>query len=167
MASFCFGIGRLALVISVNPLTSELTLFLGMRNEVLDWPWCFLNARYQQCFVHEQINTAYRTDIFQRDGSFCDENCRSWMDIEWNQLEIGEFSSDSAKASGCRSTPTVGPTCLLQVVVPKTCGTRQSVLHRLPKWALLCGQRSCCFHETCQKKKCILLISCVFWMIDC
>ena len=26
-----------------------------------------------------------------------------------NQLEIGEFSSDSAKASGCRSTPTVGP----------------------------------------------------------
>ena len=31
------------------------------------------------------------------------------MDIEWNQLEIGEFSSDSTKASGCRSTPTVGP----------------------------------------------------------
>ena len=31
------------------------------------------------------------------------------MDIEWNQLEIGEFSLDSAKASGCRSTPTVGP----------------------------------------------------------
>ena len=31
------------------------------------------------------------------------------MDIERNQLEIGEFSSDSAKASGCRSTPTVGP----------------------------------------------------------
>ena len=29
------------------------------------------------------------------------------MDIEWNQLEIGQFSSDSAKASGCRSTPTV------------------------------------------------------------
>ena len=31
------------------------------------------------------------------------------MDIEWNQLKIREFSSDSAKASGCRSTPTVGP----------------------------------------------------------
>ena len=31
------------------------------------------------------------------------------MNIEWNQLEIGEFSSDSAEASGCRSTPTVGP----------------------------------------------------------
>ena len=28
------------------------------------------------------------------------------MDTEWNQLEIGEFSSDIAKASGCRSTPT-------------------------------------------------------------
>ena len=31
------------------------------------------------------------------------------VDIEWNQLEIWEFSSDSAKASGCRSTPTAGP----------------------------------------------------------
>ena len=31
------------------------------------------------------------------------------MDIEWNQLKIREFSSDSAKASGCRSTPTAGP----------------------------------------------------------
>ena len=30
------------------------------------------------------------------------------------------------------------------------CGTRQSVLHYLPNWAVLCGQRSCCFHETCQ-----------------
>ena len=59
--------------------------------------------------VHEQINTAYRTDIVQRDGSFCNENCRSLVDIEWNQLEIGELTSDSAKASGCRSTPTVGP----------------------------------------------------------
>ena len=28
------------------------------------------------------------------------------MDIEWNQLEIGEFSLDSAKASGRRSTLT-------------------------------------------------------------
>ena len=62
-----------------------------------------------RCRVREQINMAYRTDIVQCDGSFCDENCRSWMDIEWNQLEIGEFSSDSAKASGCRSTLTVGP----------------------------------------------------------
>ena len=52
---------------------------------------------------------AYRTDIIQRDGSFCDEYRRPWMDIEWNQLEIGEFSSDSTKASGCRSTPTMGP----------------------------------------------------------
>ena len=34
------------------------------------------------------------------------------MDIEWNQLKIREFSSDSAKASGCRSTPTVGPRAL-------------------------------------------------------
>ena len=42
------------------------------------------------------------------------------------------------------------PTCSLQAVVPKTCGTRQSVLHCLPNWAVLCGQRSCCFHETCQ-----------------
>ena len=24
------------------------------------------------------------------------------MDIEWNQLEIGQFSSDSTKALGCR-----------------------------------------------------------------
>ena len=31
------------------------------------------------------------------------------MDTEWNQLEIGEFSSDISKASGCRSTPTGGP----------------------------------------------------------
>ena len=31
------------------------------------------------------------------------------MDIEWIQLEIGEFSLDSAKASGCKSTPTVSP----------------------------------------------------------
>ena len=62
-----------------------------------------------QCGVHEQINTAYQTDIIQHDGSFCDENCRSWMDIEWNQFEIEQFSSDSAMASGCRSTPTVGP----------------------------------------------------------
>ena len=62
-----------------------------------------------QCHIHEQINTAYRTKIVQGDGSFCDENCRSWMDIEWNQLEIREFFFDSAKASGCRSTPTVGP----------------------------------------------------------
>ena len=61
-----------------------------------------------QCCIHEQIDMAYRTDIVQRDGSFCNENCRSWVDIEWNQLEIGEFSSHSAKASGCRSTPTVG-----------------------------------------------------------
>ena len=30
------------------------------------------------------------------------------------------------------------------------CGTRQSVLHYLPNWAVLCGQRSCCFHEPCQ-----------------
>ena len=61
-----------------------------------------------RCCVHEQINTAYRTDIVQHDGSFCHENCRSWMDTEWNQFEIGEFSSDRAKALGCRSTPTVG-----------------------------------------------------------
>ena len=60
-------------------------------------------------YVHEQINTAYLTHIVQRGGSFCDENCRSWIDIEWNQLEIREFSSDSTRASGCRSTPTVGP----------------------------------------------------------
>ena len=33
---------------------------------------------------------AYQTNIIQCDGSFCDENCRSWMDIEWNQLEIRE-----------------------------------------------------------------------------
>ena len=26
------------------------------------------------------------------------------MDIEWNPLEIGDFSSNSVKASGCRST---------------------------------------------------------------
>ena len=31
------------------------------------------------------------------------------MDIEWNQLKIGEFSSHSAMASGWRSTLTVGP----------------------------------------------------------
>ena len=31
------------------------------------------------------------------------------MDIPWNQLEIGEFFSDNAKASGCRSTPKLGP----------------------------------------------------------
>ena len=43
-----------------------------------------------RCCAHEQINTAYRTDIIQRDGSFCDENCRLWVGIEWNQLEIGE-----------------------------------------------------------------------------
>ena len=62
-----------------------------------------------RCRVREQINVAYRTDIVQRDGSFFNENYRSWMDIEWDQLEIREFSSDSAKASGCRSTLTVGP----------------------------------------------------------
>ena len=31
------------------------------------------------------------------------------MDVEWNRPEIREFSLDSAKASGCRSTMTVGP----------------------------------------------------------
>ena len=31
------------------------------------------------------------------------------MDIEWNQLEIKRIFFDSAKALGCRSTPTVGP----------------------------------------------------------
>ena len=62
-----------------------------------------------RCHVHEQINTAYRTNIVRRDGSFCDENCRSWINTEWNQLEIREFSSDSTKASGCRFTLTVGP----------------------------------------------------------
>ena len=40
--------------------------------------------------------------------------------------------------------------CLLRVVVQKTCGTRQSVLHCLPNWAVLCGQRSYCFHEPYQ-----------------
>ena len=30
------------------------------------------------------------------------------------------------------------------------CGTRQSVLHYLPNWAVLCRQRSFCFHEPCQ-----------------
>ena len=51
---------------------------------------------------------AYQTDIVQHDGSFCDGNCRLWMDIEWNQLEIREFSLNSTKASGCRSTVTLG-----------------------------------------------------------
>ena len=45
------------------------------------------------------MSMAYQTDIVQCDGSFCDENCRSWMDIEWNQHEIGEFCLDSSKAS--------------------------------------------------------------------
>ena len=61
------------------------------------------------CCVREQINMAYQTYLVQRDGSFCNESGRLWMDIEWNQLEIGEFSSDCAKASGYRSTTTVGP----------------------------------------------------------
>ena len=88
----------------MNSLALESTLFLGMLNAVI-----FENSVPVRCRVHEQINTAYLTHIVQRGGSFCDENCRSWMDIEWNQLEIREFSSDSTRASGCRSTPTVGP----------------------------------------------------------
>ena len=108
-ASFRFGIGKLAIVVSVNPLASESTLFLGMRNAVLYRPFWFLDTVLVRCHVHEQINTAYQTDIVQRDGSFCDENCRLWMKIEWNQLEIREFSSDSAKASGCRYTGSVDP----------------------------------------------------------
>ena len=52
------------------------------------------------CRFCEQINMAYQTDIVQHGGNVCDENCRLWMDIEWNQLEIGEFSPVSAKASG-------------------------------------------------------------------
>ena len=54
-----------------------------------------------QCHVHEQINMVYQTNIVQCDGNFCDEKSWSWMDIEWNHLEI-------RKALGCRSTPTVG-----------------------------------------------------------
>ena len=97
-----------------------------------------------QCRVHEQINTAYQNKIVQRAGSFCNENCRLWMNIEWNELEIGQFSLDGAKASDC------GPMCLLRAVVLKTCRTRRSVLHCLLNWAVLCGQRSCFIHETCQ-----------------
>ena len=41
-----------------------------------------------RCCVCKQINMAYRTDIVQCDASFCDENCRSWMDIEWNQFKV-------------------------------------------------------------------------------
>ena len=33
-ASFHFGVGRLALVVLVNPLASESVLFLGMRNVI-------------------------------------------------------------------------------------------------------------------------------------
>ena len=62
-----------------------------------------------QCRVYEQIIMAYRTDIVQCDASFCDEKYRSWIDVEWNQLEVGEFSSDSDEASGCRFALTVGP----------------------------------------------------------
>ena len=40
--------------------------------------------------------------------------------------------------------------CSLRVVVLKTSGTRQSIVHCLPNWAVLCGQRGCCFHETLQ-----------------
>ena len=70
------------------------------------------------------------------------------MDIEWNQLEIGEFSLDSAKASGCRSTPTVGRRVRFgrwfrKLVEP---GKAYCTVYRTE----LFGQRSCCFHETCQ-----------------
>ena len=73
------------------------------------------------------------------------------MDIERNQLEIGEFSSDSAKASGCRSTPTVGPRARFgrwfrELVEPG----KAYLLRCLPNWAVLCGQRRWSFHETCQ-----------------
>ena len=46
-ASFHFGIGQLVLVVSVNPLASESTLFLGMHSVVLDQPLWFLNTQYQ------------------------------------------------------------------------------------------------------------------------
>ena len=34
---------------------------------------------------------AYRTDIVQRGGNFCDEECKSWMDVEWSQLKLENF----------------------------------------------------------------------------
>ena len=102
-------VGRRLLVL-VNPLALRST-FISGRAQFGSWVAIviFEHSVPVRCHVHEQINMAYRNDIVQCDCSFCDENCRLWIDVELNQLEIREFSSDSTKASGCRFTLTVGP----------------------------------------------------------
>ena len=110
-ASFHFGKGRQALVVSVNPLASESTFVYGYA-QCSSWSAIviFEHSVSVPCCNHEQINMAYLTNIIQHDGSFCDENYRSWMDIEWNQLKIREFFLTAPRLQAvCRSTPTVGP----------------------------------------------------------
>ena len=59
---------------------------------------------------------AYQTDIVQHDCSFCDENCRLWIFGYRQGFRLYIYTD-------------CGPTCSLWAVVPKTCRTRQSVLH--------------------------------------
>ena len=67
-----------------------------------------------------------------------------WVELAWSwRIFFGQHQGFRLYTDGW-------PTCSLRAVVLKTCGTRQSILHCLPNWAVLCGQRSCCFHETCQ-----------------
>ena len=88
-ASFHFGKGRQALVVSVNPLASEST-FISGHAQCGSWLaiMIFEPLVPVRCHVHEQINMAYQINIIQCDVSFYNENCRSWMDFEWNQLDI-------------------------------------------------------------------------------
>ena len=72
------------------------------------------------------------------------------MDIEWNQLKIGEFSLDSTKASGCRSTPTMGPRARFGRWFRKLVEPGKA-------YYIVCRTELCCadrgavfFYETCQ-----------------
>ena len=72
------------------------------------------------------------------------------MDIEWNPLEIWDFSSNSVKASGCRSTPTVGPRACFGRWVRKLVEPGKA-------YYIVCRTELCCadrgavfFYETCQ-----------------
>ena len=81
-----------------------------MRNEVLDRPLWFLNARYQcNATFMSKLTRLTEPTSFNVMAAFAMKMVgRGWI-LSGISAKIGEFSADSAEASGCRSTPTVGP----------------------------------------------------------
>ena len=127
-------------------------LFLSMHNAVLDWPLWFLNT-WWQCDVAFMSKSTWLTEptSFNVMAAFAENFVGRWWILSGISSKAENFLRTAPRLQAvdlhwlwAHVFASGGGSENLQN------GTRQSILHCLPNWAVLCRQRSCCFHETCQ-----------------